>query len=200
MNDKQRQFLVQQVAKIYDNQKNSIKAKYTKRPSLNNYIVAALIEGKLKYKDIKDVQKDVKARVIKMSTEDRLIHESSSSRSGYGYYGRSGDDDKGELNLDDCYVKINPFDMFEIPQSYKDAYNIWLDSKRLIDKELQDLSASYDTILLKVNLGSNAVLDKLIEQVDNLAELSLVNAHLTISPVTQPQISEGEKNQQLKRS
>jgi hypothetical protein len=70
--------------------------------------------------------------------------------------------------------------LFIIPESYKKALAEYQSEKDKQQQEIDQLEAQKDTILLKIQIGSNQVLDKLITQVDNLADLNIMNSQFLL--------------------
>lgn len=53
--------------------------------------------------------------------------------------------------------------------------------KFLIQRVEKTYDTQRDTILLKIQIGSNQVLDKLVTQVDNLADLNIMNSQFLLT-------------------
>jgi hypothetical protein len=71
--------------------------------------------------------------------------------------------------------------LFIIPESYKVALAEYEAYKKDIQDKVEQLEAQKDTILLKIQIGSNQVLDKLVTQVDNLADLNIMNSQFLLT-------------------
>lgn len=169
MNQEQRKFLIERVNKTFEAQKKKIESKSVDKPSLNNYLISAFLDDTIKFNDIEKLKEKMKKQVLKMGTGDVLI---KSNRRG-GFLG----DSKSADNI--CEVVAE--DLFIIPQSYLDALKEYTDHQTLLEDEINQLEAQKDTILLKIQIGSNVVLDKLITQVDNLADLNIMNSQFLLS-------------------
>lgn len=167
MNDKQRDYLMTTIQNTHRKEVDSLRAKKRSKPSLNNYLVAAFLDNSIKFNDIEKLRGKIRNHVIKMGAKNALIHSSDNWR-----------DEGKEL---DEFVKVPAADLFILPEAYVTELKIWEKENREIDKQIQLLEAQLKTIEIKIRLGSNAVLDKLILEADNLGEISLINTRLQLA-------------------
>jgi len=167
MNADQRKFLVERVNQTFNKQKKAIDEGRTEKPSLNNYLIAAFLDNSIKFQDIEKLKEKMRAMVLRFGSGDVLIKTNGWSRN----YNKRGD----------TTVEINAEDLFVYPESYEKAWDEWYENKIAIDKAVEKLEAEKDTILLKIQIGSNAALDKIITQVDNIADLNIMNAQFMLT-------------------
>jgi methylaspartate ammonia-lyase len=165
MNQDQRKFLIERVNKTFMIQKKKIEDNKLIKPSLNNYLVAAFLDNSIQFNDIERLKVKMRETVLRYGASDKLIKEKDDWRSE-----RKGD------NL--CEIVAE--DLFIIPESYKKALAEYQSEKDKQQQEIDQLEAQKDTILLKIQIGSNQVLDKLITQVDNLADLNIMNSQFLL--------------------
>jgi hypothetical protein len=142
-----------------------IEATEGKKPSLNNYLVAAFLDGSIEFADIDILKKKMRLQVLKMGKGEVLVDEDTWRRS-----------EKTEEDR----VKVNAQDLFIIPTIYKDALAEYENRKAEYRKKLADLESVRDALLLKINLGSNTILDKLIDQVDTMGDINLINNQMML--------------------
>ena len=166
MNQDQIKFLIERVNKTFNLQKNDIEKNKLIRPSLNNYLVAAFLDDSIKFNNIEKLKRKMRETVLRYGASDKLIDEKDNWRNE-------------NKKKDTCQIIAE--DLFIIPESYRlalDEYNNALASQ---NEKINQLEAQRDTILLKIQIGSNAILDKLITQVDNLADLNIMNSQFLLS-------------------
>lgn len=169
MNADQRKYLVERVNKTFNNQKSKIEdSMKLSAPSLNNYLIASFLDDSIQFNDIEALKIKMRKSVLKMGTSDILIKEDS-------HWNRRNK----EITKHLCEVQAE--DLFIIPQAYKDALAEYESEKARVEREVNELEAQKDTILLKIQIGSNAVLDKLVTQVDNLADLNIMNSQFLLT-------------------
>ena len=166
MNQDQRKFLIERVNKTFNMQQSEIKKDELIKPSLNNYLVAAFLDNSIEFNDIEKLKTKMRETVLRYGSSDKLIMESSDWRNP-------------RKNKNTCEIIAE--DLFIIPESYKLAlaeYNVAVAKQT---EKINQLEAQRDTILLKIQIGSNAILDKLITQVDNLADLNIMNSQFLLT-------------------
>lgn len=183
MNDKQRQYLIGQVHETYRKQYEALQKTRKPKPSLNNYLIAAFLDNTVEFKDVETLRKKIRDRVLIMGTDQRLVVKET-RKDGFWTHHANEDSKSDEQNV----VQIPVYDLFVIPQAYKDKFDEWEASEKEITEKQEALTTQKDTITLKLNLGSNQILDKLISEADNLVDLSIVNNNLTLGASTQKQI------------
>jgi hypothetical protein len=169
MNQDQRKFLIERVNKTFSVQKQKLQEGRTVRPSLNNYLVAAFLDNSIQFNDIEKLKIKMRETVLRFGSYDKLVSEGRDR-----WDARNADKDKNTCN-------IIAEDLFIIPESYKIALAEFESNEKDINDKVEQLEAQKDTILLKIQIGSNAILDKLITQVDNLADLNIMNSQFLLS-------------------
>lgn len=169
MNQDQRKFLIERVNKTFQSQKSKLEANKIEQPSLNNYLVAAFLDNSIQFNDIEKLKIKMRETVLRFGASDKLVKE---SRDRWD----SGNACKGKGTCE-----IIAEDLFIIPESYKVALAEYDAYKKDIQDKVEQLEAQKDTILLKIQIGSNQVLDKLITQVDNLADLNIMNSQFLLN-------------------
>jgi len=168
MNQDQRKFLLARVEQTYRSESERLRNKLPEEPSLNNYMVAAALDGSLKMKKIEDIKKHIRDKVIKLGQSETLIHEEHDRYRRY--------DEKSYHS-----ITLKASEVFEFPEAYIEAMLKYNAEKEAIEKEISTLIAYKETIMLKIQIGSNAVLDRLIDEADNMIDLSLINSKLMLT-------------------
>lgn len=168
MNQDQRKFLLARVEQTYRTENEKLREKMPKEPSLNNYMVAAILEGSLKMKSIDSIREHIRDKVIRLGNKETLIHETHSR-----YH---SDDDKEYHSID-----LQADAVFEFPEAYLQAMLKYNADKKSVEDQIEKLSAQKETLLLKIQIGSNVVLDRLIDSVDNMVDITLMNSKLMLT-------------------
>lgn len=173
MNQDQRKYLILQVEKTCQEKVEELEASIPARPSLNNYLVAAFLDNSIQFADMEKLKTKMKEEVIRLGAGDVLVND-------------DGDDDwkyrrsKKKNRKTTFTVNVNAEDLFVIPQAYKDKLKEYTDEKERIEKEIEMLQATTKTIVMKIQIGSSATMDKLVMQIDNMGDLNLVNSQLLL--------------------
>lgn len=175
MNQTQRDYLIKQVEKTYRNQVEKLKNARPEPPSLNNYLIAAVLDGSFQLQSTESIRAHIRDLVLQLGT-DKTFTDSASYR-----YRRNRDDDEEDPRT----VSLEAESLFVLPENYQSAYTKYKEDRAAWDAEMERIEGYKETIILKVQLGSPAVLAKLIEQVDNLADLNIINSSLLLTPASE---------------
>jgi len=167
MNQKQREFIIDKVETTYKKEKNTIQEELIDEPSLNNYLVAAFLDNSIEFADMTILKQKMRERVIASGTDNSLIHVSD-------LWGNRRD------RVTSKTVYIPAEEIFVIPQNYKDAWNEFNEIRKDVQRRVDDLYAQKETIIMKIQIGSNENLQKLITQVDNLVDLNIMNSQFLL--------------------
>jgi hypothetical protein len=174
VNKDQRAYLLKEISNAHAAKVKKLKDTIPQKPSLNNHLVAAVIEGSAEMADLGKLKNKIRETVLRMGSSLKLV-KTESSKNRYSSW--DSDDENGDLHLVNLLVE----DIFKLPKSYLDALQEWETIKNSIEAEIDALNATMHTITMKVNLGSSEKLQKLVEQVDNMDDINIVNQHLTLA-------------------
>lgn len=181
MNQTQRDFLIKQVERTYKRQYEALKESEPSPPSLNNYLVAAILDGSFQLQEVDDIKAAIKTKVLELGPSDALIESSS-----YSYRKRKDEDED--------IVSLRADLLFVLPDGYAEARSAYDTALVEWQAQLDQLEQYKETIILKIQIGSPQVLAKLIEQVDNLADLNIVNANLLLTAPYETKQLSGKKS------
>lgn len=172
MNQDQRKYLLEQVDKTFRKQAEKLEGTKPLRPSLNNYLVAAFLDGSVKFQSIEKLKAKMREAVLKFGANDRLVLNEDDDECRY----RRRHSHENQHN----YVQLSAFELFVIPAAYEEALKEYEEKRKAYEKSIEALEAQRDTIKMKIQIGSDKVLSRLIEQVDNMADLSIMNSQLLL--------------------
>ena len=167
MNQKQREFLIAEIEKNYKNQVEELNEQLINAPSLNNYLVAAFLDNSIEFAELNQLREKLRDKVIAFGTEDSLIIKNNA-------FGR-------RYQTTSHLVSIQAEHLFVIPQNYKLALSKYNEIRKKVNKQIAELTAHRNTIIYKLNIGSNASLENLITEVDNLSDLSIMNTQFLLT-------------------
>lgn len=165
MNQTQRQFLLNSIEQQYKKERSKLLERKPKEPSLNNYLVASILDGTFVMKKQDVVRSAVRERVVKLGKKEALLCDSSDI---WGSRRRQDEEDQAET-----FIKIPVSILFELPKQYAAAKKEY-DDALLQWVELDEaLEASFEAMKIKVQLGSDKALSALVDQADKLCSMSL---------------------------
>lgn len=161
MNAQQRKFLIEKINKETKQKIDELKAKKMDFPNANNYLFKAILSDTLKLKSEQHILSVLKARAMDSKDgKDWLTNESS------GWSSRVD------------VVKIGINDLIQLPEDYGNKVEEVKLHNNEIQKEIDLLQVQLNSIEMRVQLASDKTLQKLINEVDDMGELSLVHTTL----------------------
>jgi hypothetical protein len=165
MNQTQRDFLIKHITASHDKHTKELRARKPERPSLNNYLIAAILSDQFEFQPEQSIRAYIRNKVLSLGPSDALIK-----------HDRYHDDDEDGKLLTVAANKllVLPADYLEAMEKYEATLTEW-------EAEVEKADAIKETLILKIQIGSNEVLKRLIEQADNLADLQLVNNRLLLT-------------------
>ena len=169
MNQKQRDFLISHVKRRAKLQLEEHNKKKPTPPSLNNYVVAAILDGSFEIKSNGEIHSAIKEKALRLGPGDTLI---ASEDNWSGRRRRHGDEER-EVTLDVEEIFILPQAYIVERKKYDEALKVW-------QAEADEIEEISETLELKLQIGSDESLSKLIGQADNLADVRLINRQLLL--------------------
>ena len=157
MNQHQRKFLLEAIEKQYHAERQALDKREPDEPSMNNYLIAAILDGSFVMKDQSLVRDALRERVRNLGKSESLL----GSRSRYGE------------NQDDNTVTLPAGLLFELPKGYALALAEYKEALRIWTEEKNALEASIGAMRIKVQIGSDKALLALVDQADKLCSMSL---------------------------
>ena len=164
MNQHQRKFLLEEIEKQYKRERSELADRKPKPPSLNNYLIAAILDGTARMQPQKEVEKMVRQRVRDLGKEDSFV---THSHDRWG--NRRGNDDDRYIDV----VSIPALLLFEPPKEYAEMRKKYESDLEKWQAEERALEASIAAMRIKVQVGSDKALEALVEQADQICSMSL---------------------------
>lgn len=168
MNQTQRKFLMDSIESRFRAEREEIVKQKPKEPSLNNFLVASILDGTFKVKDSDAIRKAIHERVLSLGKAESLLSDSADT------WGRRLHQDEDDVIQGS--IKVPAKILFDLPpryeeekKKYDEEMERWLERRRLLE-------SSFEAMKIKIQLGSNAALQPLIDQADSLCSLSLTDS------------------------
>lgn len=160
MNQKQREFLIQEISKNTQNQISDLKRAKPDKPNLENYIIQGLLSGNIIIKSSGTI-KEYLIDLMKNSTNKSGLLESNR-------WGGSYSDE----------IKLPTSVLFEYPKEYLDRIEVWKKESLEIDKKIQELETISKGLITRIQLASSRTLELMINEVDDMGQISLMDTTL----------------------
>lgn len=167
MNQPQREFLIKHIERHHKKAIDDLNKTRPRKPSLNNYLIAAVLAGSFKLQSEESIRDFIRALVLSLGPDGALV---KGPRRHY-------DDDDDVANT----LTLPAEQLFTLPAEYLSALESYNEAERAWQSQIDQTNEIKDTLILKIQIGSAKVLEKLVEQVDNLADLQLVNTRLLLT-------------------
>jgi hypothetical protein len=168
MNQKQREFLIKRIETTAKEMRDRLNAERPRPPSLNNYVIAAILDGSIELQPFESIQRHVKELVLRLGPSDALVNRRRD---------RWHDEDTAIENE----ITLDAEQLFILPGRYREALAEYEIARADWERRADEAEAVKETLILKIQIGSDAVLNRLIEQVDNLHDLQVVNSRLLLT-------------------
>lgn len=164
MNQSQRKFLIDKIESNVKQQIDLMKSETIQQPpSLENYFYGLAISKKLEIMPIEHIKQVV--------CEKALRHTASSySETWLG-------SNRGEL-IGNASVKLKIKDLFVVPDEYNKMWDDYYASRLELEKKIKKLEAEKNTLILRIHLASDKTLQKMISEIDDIGDISLVDLSL----------------------
>jgi hypothetical protein len=169
MNQHQRKFLLEQIEKQYKAESDALRGRRSTALSLNNYLVAAILDKTAMMRSPKEIAEKIRLRVRDLGKNDALV---TNNDRGWGRKNEEAED----------VISIPALILFEPPPAFakvQEAYEQALDKWEADKKALED---SINAMRIKVQVGSDKALEALVEQADKLCSMSLTTSSRLLLP------------------
>jgi len=161
MNQTQRSFLIK---KIEENIKHKIKALEDSKPeypSLNNYLLHAVMSGNFELQPIEEIKKILLQKALNAKgNEDWLGNH-------WGMSNKS-------------LVTFKADEIFVVPEEYRKRANECKMKQAELQEQIYNLRVQSETLITRIQLASDKVLQKMINEVDDMGDISLMDTKLKL--------------------
>jgi len=159
MNQTQRNFLIKKIEETIKVKIKILEDSKPKSPSLNNYLLHAVMSGNFELKP----NEEIKKTLLKMALN---------SKSNEDWLGNHW----GVANKLLCAFKVE--EIFIVPPDYKDKEMACTESRQKIQQQINELRIQSETLITRIQLASDKTLQKMINEVDDMGDISLIDTKL----------------------
>jgi hypothetical protein len=164
MNQSQRKFLIDRIESQVTKQIDAIKRDDTEQPpSLENYFYGLALSGKLEIQSQEHIKQVICERAMKHT----------SSRYSETWLGTS----QGDM-MQRASVKIKIRDIFVVPKEYDELWDEYKRKEAEKQERIRQLRVECDTLVTRIQLASDKTLEKMISEVDDMGDISLMDTKL----------------------
>ena len=164
MNQTQRNFLIEKIRKQTEITASALTSSKKESPNYNNLLLHAVLSNKFEIVSIEAI----KETIIKKAKEARSGQDwLSNSRSAFSSY------DRGE-------VVFQIKDIFKFSKEIQDQMDEWKAESDKIREEICNVTVQAENLILRIQLSSDKVLERLINEVNDMGDLSLMDTKIKL--------------------
>ena len=164
MNQAQRKFLIDRIEANVKKQIDALSHSDTEQPpSLENYFYGLALSGKLEIRPQEHIKKVMSERAMKHTAQ----------RYSETWLGTS----QGDL-INKASVKIPIRDLFVVPKEYDELWNEYRKKDEEKRQRIRQIQIECDTLVTRIQLASDKTLEKMISEVDDMGDVSLMDTKL----------------------
>lgn len=162
MNTAQRKFLIERIQQKVKERIEELKKTRLEYPSASNFIFKAILNDKLELQP-----KEVTLEALKKKALNAKEGENWMSNMRMGF------EKEREIHL---LIQ----ELIVLPEDYKEELERVVKHNKTIEQEIALLKTQLDTIEVRVQLASDKTLQNLINEVDDMGDLSLMDTKLKL--------------------
>lgn len=160
MNQQQRKFLIEKIEKKTKITVDALKSSIPDAPSFSNYMMHAVMSGNY---DI--IDKDaIKALILKKALNSKE--------------GRSDWMGDSQAFGSRTQLAFKPKEIFIVPEEYTTIHNEYAAKRKQIEDDIAAIQIQCDTLVTRIQLASDKTLQKMINEVDDMGDISLIDTTL----------------------
>ncbi len=164
MNQTQRSFLIKKIESTVDARIKALEADKPEYPSESNYIFNEAMKGTLKIRPIEELEEWVRQRALNAKSSDRDW---------------LGDTDTSWGRLEKRVImKYSEF--FIIPEELEKLRTEYWSKRKEIDDKVAEIKNQKEALIFRIQLASDKTLQTMINEVDDMGNLSLMDTKLKL--------------------
>lgn len=163
MNQTQRNFLIEKVKKESQAKIAMLEKSLPEAPSLSNYLFHAVMSGTFEIADNETIRGIIKDKALSAKSQKDWMN---SKAAGWG------------SNPNEIAFRATEF--FKTPKEFEVRFKEYKEKKDEVEKQIELIKAQTDTLVVRIQLASNSTLQRMINEVDNMGDLSLMDTKLKL--------------------
>lgn len=165
MNSTQRKFLVDKVTERTKQKIQELKSSIPEAISLNVYMLHRVMSNDFEIKSNDEFKKIVLEKALKAGQERQHREDWLGNSWNMNHRGNVA------FTLDEFFV---------IPQEYLNMRNEREKQKALIEEQMRQLQIQLETLEVRIMVASDKALQKLINEVDDMGDISLIDTRIKL--------------------
>ena len=165
MNQAQRTFLINKIKERTKSMTDALKKedREDSPPSLSNYLLHAVMSDKFQLQDIETIKKTIKEKAL------------TAKMGGSIWLGKSS-----WQTASDNEVVLKADQLFVIPEEWRKQWEIYRKEQDERQSQINEIQIQSDTLITRIQLASDKTLEKMISEIDDMGNISLMDTKLKI--------------------
>lgn len=160
MNQSQRSFLIKKIEEGVKLRVSALQHSLPEAPSLTTWLLHYILSGKFEIKTVEEIKEVIRQKALKAKDREDWLGNS---------WGTAKKNIVFSLN-----------EIFIIPEEYRTIFESWLKESKEINDKIAELQLQADTLITRIQLSSDKTLQKLINEVDDMGDISLIDTKLKL--------------------
>lgn len=165
MNATQRKFLVEKMTEVSKRKIQLLRDSKPERANINVYMLHKVLSNDFEIKSTDELKKIILEKALKAG-KDKNFRED--------WLGNSW----GSSNRNGVHFTFSEF--FVVPEEYKNMIDEREREIKAIDEEINQIQSMVDTLEVRIMVASDSKLDKLINDIDNMGDISLIDTKIKL--------------------
>lgn len=162
MNQAQRNFLIKKIEDQVKITCEGLKAEKPEQPNLNNWLLHAVLSDNFELQPIEKIRESLRQKALNATKDvNWLTGERDSGWSSGG---------KG--------VGFKVSDIFVLSEDYKKRRDEYTIESNSIDEKIRQVKVQSETLITRIQLASDKTLDKMINEIDDMGDISLMDTKI----------------------
>lgn len=162
MNQTQRKFLIERITGNVKAKIEALKSNKMGSPSASNYIFRAIMNNDMRLQDGDVIISAIKEKALKAKEGSNWLTGNNN------WYGK------------EQHVVLEIEKIIVLPDDYKIELDRVNEHNKQIDEKIRELQIQLETIEVRIQLASDKTLQKLINEVDDMGDISLIDTKIKL--------------------
>jgi len=162
MNQAQRTFLIKKIQDTAKISIDSLEKSIPEYPNLEKYLLNAIMSEKFELQSIEHIRKAIINKVLNMKEKDTLLGD-----------GRN-------WNTNNSLIHLPVEDILIIPEAFQKLKENYKLEKNKVSEQVRLITIQSDTLITRIQLASDKTLDKMINEIDDMGDISLMDTKLKL--------------------
>ncbi len=162
MNQAQRNFLIKKIEDQVKITCDALKEQKPEQPNLNNWLLHAVLSDNFELQSIESIKETLRQKALNATRDVNWL--TGERESGWGGNGRG--------------VGFKVSEIFILSDDYKQKRDSFLAASNGIDEKIKTVRMQAETLITRIQLASDKTLDKMINEVDDMGDISLMDTKI----------------------